>query len=95
MKRPGKPKWREVFVLTPDEKCAAACVVGAFLLGLATMHYRAKHPRLPPPPSAKEERATKRAVSRPRAPRTTPSPRAATAAAEQDPSGTDEAGDGE
>ena len=58
---------RQIFVLTPDEKRAAACVVGAFLLGLGTMHYRAKHPRPPPEPTAKEQQAAKRAASKKRA----------------------------
>ena len=50
-------------VLTPDEKKTAACVIGAFLLGLATMHYRAAHPRPAPPPTAKEQQAAKRAAA--------------------------------
>ena len=90
MKRPPNPTRREIFVLTPEEKRAAACVVGAFLLGLATMHYRAKHPRPAPLPTAKEQREEKRAVSRGRVPRSTSSPRAAPAAIERDVSGSEE-----
>ena len=64
-----KPPRREVFVFTPDEKRAAACVLGAFVLGLATMYYRANNPRPPPPPSAAEQREAKRAATRTRAAR--------------------------
>jgi len=46
-----KPLRRQIFVLTPDEKKAVCCVIGALLLGLATMQYRAAHPR-PPVPAA-------------------------------------------
>ena len=46
---------RQLFVLTPDEKRATACVLGAFLLGLATMHYRADHPRKVPDPEANRQ----------------------------------------
>ena len=93
MKQPGKPLRREIFVLTPDEKRAAACVIGAFLLGLATMHYRAKHPRTPPAPTAKEQREAKRAGSQSRAPRSTPRPRPA--AVEPDSSSREEPNDEE
>jgi hypothetical protein len=38
---------RAFIVLTPQEKAAAICVLGALLLGIATQQYRAHHP--PPP----------------------------------------------
>jgi hypothetical protein len=68
---------RQVFVLTSEEKKAIACIVGAFLLGLGTMHYRAKHPRPAPPPTAKELRAAKAAAAKEksRARRASPTPR--------------------
>lgn len=50
---------RQIFVLTPEEKKAVACVLGALALGLMTKQYRATHPRPPPAPTAKEERAAK------------------------------------
>lgn len=53
---------REIFVFTPQEKTAAACVAGALLLGLATKHYRETHPRSPPPLSAREEYQQKKAA---------------------------------
>ena len=34
---------REIFVLTPEEKRTVCFVLLAFLLGLATKHYRATH----------------------------------------------------
>ena len=52
---------RQIFVLTPDEKRAACCIIGAFLLGLVTMYYRAKHPRTLPPPEL-EQHASKNAA---------------------------------
>ncbi len=60
MKGGRKSPRRQIFVLTPDEKRAAACVLGAFLLGLATMQYRATYPRPPPAPTAKEQQAEKK-----------------------------------
>lgn len=63
---------RQIFVLTPEEKRAAACVIGALLLGLGTMFYRAKHPRPAPPPTAKEQHDTKRRATRARAARSSP-----------------------
>ncbi|MGI8436566.1 MAG: hypothetical protein ACR2NX_06625 [Chthoniobacterales bacterium] len=36
---------RQIFVLTKEEKKAAACVLAAIILGLATKHYRETHPR--------------------------------------------------
>ena len=73
MTREGKkPPRRQVFVLTPEEKRAAACVIAAFLLGLGTMYYRAKHPRPPLPPTAKEQKEAKRAAAAERRARTSP-----------------------
>jgi hypothetical protein len=57
--KPRNAPRRQVFVLTPEEKRAAACVVGAFLLGLGTMQYRSKHPRPETAQTAKEQRAAK------------------------------------
>jgi len=57
--KPRKPPRRQVFVFTPEEKRVVAVVVGAFLLGLGTMHYRAKHPRTTPALAEKELRAKK------------------------------------
>ena len=75
--KPRKPPRRQVFVLTPEEKRAVACIVGAFLLGLGTMHYRAKHPRVEPKPTVKEQRATKGAAKTNR-PQVSPAPVRAT-----------------
>jgi len=55
----ARPVRRQIFVLTPEEKKAVACVLAAFALGLVTKQYRATHPRPPPPPTAREERAAK------------------------------------
>lgn len=35
---------REIFVLTPEEKRTLCFVLAAFVLGLATKHYRTAHP---------------------------------------------------
>jgi hypothetical protein len=70
--KPRKVLRRQVFVLTPEEKRAVACVLGAFLLGLGTMHYRAKHPRPQAAPAAKEEGAAKGTAAATK--RQTPSP---------------------
>jgi hypothetical protein len=44
VKRPaGKEVRREIFVLTPEEKRTVCFVALAFVLGLATKHYRASH----------------------------------------------------
>ena len=59
-----KPLPRQIFVLTPDEKKAVCCVIGAFLLGIVTMHYRAKHPRSVPPDKQTEHVGTKGKKSR-------------------------------
>jgi hypothetical protein len=80
MSTPQKRVRRQIFVFTPDEKRAAACVVGAFLLGLGTMYYRAAHSRPSPAPSAAEQREAKKAASRARSGRP-PSPPARTPAA--------------
>lgn len=63
MKSARKVPRRQIFILTPDEKKAAACVIGAFLLGLGTMQYRAKNPRPAPSPSEKEQQAAKRSAA--------------------------------
>jgi hypothetical protein len=42
-----KPARRQIFVLTPEEKKAICFVLIAFVLGLATKHYRDTHPRPP------------------------------------------------
>ncbi|MDQ3118114.1 MAG: hypothetical protein M3Q89_00865 [Verrucomicrobiota bacterium] len=55
----AKQARRQIFVLTPEEKKAVACVLAAFVLGLGTKHYRSTHPRPPPPPTAREERVAK------------------------------------
>ena len=45
-----KPARREIFVLTPEEKKTVCFVLIAFILGLATKHYRDTHrPVLPKP----------------------------------------------
>lgn len=44
MKRQASKKVRrEIFVLTPEEKRTVCFVLVAFVLGLATQHYRATH----------------------------------------------------
>jgi hypothetical protein len=45
-----KPARREIFVLTPEEKKTVCVVLIAFVLGLATKHYRDAHPPLLPKP---------------------------------------------
>ena len=70
--KPRKPLRRQIFVLTPEEKRAVACVVAAFLLGFGTMHYRAKHPRVEPKPTAEEQRATKGAKAKTNRPAVSP-----------------------
>jgi hypothetical protein len=62
MKPKRKRVRREIFVFTPQERKAAACVVAALVLGVATKHYRAIHPRQPPPPSAREQYQQQRAA---------------------------------
>ena len=46
-----KPARREIFVLTPEEKKTVCFVLIAFVLGLATKHYRDAHPLLLPKPN--------------------------------------------
>jgi len=65
---------REIFVLTAEEKKAVACLIGAFVLGLGTMHYRAKYPR-PTPQSAKEQSSAKTAAGKTKDNPGRPSPR--------------------
>jgi hypothetical protein len=55
-----KARQRQIFVLTPEEKKAIAFVLCALVLGVATKHYRDKHPQPPRPLSAKEHRAAKK-----------------------------------
>jgi hypothetical protein len=44
VKQPAPKKLRrEIFVLTPEEKRTICFVLIAFVLGLATKHYRATH----------------------------------------------------
>jgi hypothetical protein len=38
---------RHRFVLTPEEKRVVSFVIAAFLLGVATKHYRDSHPQKP------------------------------------------------
>ena len=78
MKR-SKALRRQIFVLTSEEKKVVACIVGAFVLGLATMHYRAQHPR--PATAAAKQQQTKAGRQTPkqtktstRVARTTPAP---------------------
>ncbi len=62
MSRKEKPLRRQVFVLTQEEKRIVCFVIVAFLLGLATKHYRDAHPRPVPPASAQEQKAAKGAA---------------------------------
>lgn len=41
--QPAKKLRREIFVLTPEEKRTVCFLLIAFVLGLATQHYRATH----------------------------------------------------
>ena len=50
-----KRRSRQLFVLTLEEKKTVACVLGALLLGLATSHYRATHPRPPAPLTERQQ----------------------------------------
>ena len=52
-------RFRDTIVLTPQEKKAAFCVLGAFVLGVATQQYRAMHPRVAPAPAPTEQRGKK------------------------------------
>jgi hypothetical protein len=49
---------REVFVLTPEEKRTVCFVLLAFVLGLATKHYRETHPVPLPKPAKTAAHAT-------------------------------------
>lgn len=51
---------RQLFVFTPSEKRAGACVAAALLVGLTTMHYRSAHPQIAKL-TPKQEFAAKRA----------------------------------
>ena len=87
--RNQKPPRRQIFVLTPDEKKAVCCVLGALVLGLVTMHYRAAHPRPAPPPAAavNEEKAAASPATKKRKPaerRHTPQPQAPAPDREED-----------
>lgn len=82
--KPRQRARRQLFVLTPEEKRAVACVVGAFLLGLGTMHYRATHPRAPATPTAKEQRAAKETAGKTSAAKPSPRPTQATLAADDE-----------
>ncbi|MGZ5523038.1 MAG: hypothetical protein ACXWF1_07860 [Chthoniobacterales bacterium] len=53
---------RHIFVFTAEEKKAAACVIAALLLGLATKHYRDTHPRPSPQLSQRQQYAAQRAA---------------------------------
>jgi hypothetical protein len=74
--KPRKPPRRQVFVLTAEEKRVVAVVVGAFLLGLGTMHYRANHPPIPAALKEKEVRGKKEAAGKARTASASASPRA-------------------
>ena len=47
MTRERKLPWRQIFVLTPEEKRTVAFILCAFVLGLAAKHYRDAHPQPP------------------------------------------------
>ena len=67
MSKKGRPVRRQIFVFTSQEKKAAACVVGALVLGLATKFFRENNPQHPPKPSARQEYQQKRSDKRARA----------------------------
>jgi hypothetical protein len=53
-----KPRRREIFVLTPEEKRTVCFVLIAFVVGLAAKFYRDSHPAVPSkPPTAAWEKA--------------------------------------
>ncbi|MDQ6939069.1 MAG: hypothetical protein M3119_02825 [Verrucomicrobiota bacterium] len=62
MKKTTGKVGRQIFVFTPEEKKAAACVLGALLLGLATKHYRDTHPVVTPKLTPKQQYAAQRAA---------------------------------
>jgi hypothetical protein len=41
--KPRRKEWRQILVLTVGEKRTLSFVVAAFILGVTTKHYRAKH----------------------------------------------------
>jgi hypothetical protein len=53
---------RHIFVFTLEEKKAAACVVGALLLGLTAKYYRDTHPQPPAKLTPKQQYAAQRAA---------------------------------
>lgn len=64
-RNPPKTPRREIFVLTPEEKKTLCFVLFALLLGLATKHYRDRHP--PPLPKAEisaDGKSSPRSISR-------------------------------
>jgi hypothetical protein len=53
-----KPARRQIFILTLEEKKTVCFVLIAFVLGLATKHYRDRHPvPLPKPTTAARDKA--------------------------------------
>jgi hypothetical protein len=62
VKNKTRVKRREIFVFTPEEKKAGACVLAAIALGLVTMHYRATHPPANVKLTPKEEYAARRST---------------------------------
>jgi hypothetical protein len=63
----------QVFVLTPEERRIVAFILCALALGVATKHYREKHPNPVQQPTAKEHHLAKK-VANPK--RASPSPAA-------------------
>ena len=45
--KPKRSTRREIFVLTPEEKRIIGFVLAAFVLGVATLRYRANHSAAP------------------------------------------------
>ena len=60
MTKKRRARRREIFVFTPEEKKAGACVLAMLVLGLTTMHYRAAHPPANVKLTPKEEYAARR-----------------------------------
>ena len=46
--KPNRSTRREIFVLTPEEKRIIFFVLAMFVLGFATVRYRANHSTVPP-----------------------------------------------
>ena len=67
------PPRRQVFVLTPEERRTIVFVLCALILGIATKHYREKHPRPAQQPTVKEHHSAKKTAD---LKRTSPSPAA-------------------